>query len=127
MGTALGSIPRPCGWPGSTPPPLIPPTGGSNGTLTVSRTARCRKAPRTWYPGCCLTPATRTGTRPWPPPRTYLLSLGITGWQDAIIGSFDGARDNLPVYLRAAGAGRLAVNVTGPLWWDRERAWNSSP
>ena len=36
----------------------------------------------------------------------YLLSLGITGWQDAIIGSFDGARDNLPVYLRAAEACR---------------------
>ncbi len=36
----------------------------------------------------------------------YLLSMGITGWQDAIIGSLDGARDNLPVYLRAAEAGR---------------------
>ena len=36
----------------------------------------------------------------------YLLSLGVTGWQDAIIGSFDGARDNLLVYLRAAEAGR---------------------
>ena len=57
----------------------------------------------------------------------YLLSLGITGWQDAIIGSFDGARDNLPVYLRAAEAGRLAVNVTGPLWWDREQGLDQLP
>jgi len=57
----------------------------------------------------------------------YLLSLGITGWQDAIIGSFDGARDNLPVYLRAAEAGRLAVNVTGALWWDRERGLDQLP
>jgi len=57
----------------------------------------------------------------------YLLSLGITGWQDAIIGGFDGARDNLPVYLRAAEAGRLAVNVTGALWWDRERGLDQLP
>ena len=57
----------------------------------------------------------------------YLLSLGITGWQDAIIGSFDGARDNLPVYLRAAEAGRLAVNVTGALWWDREQGLDQLP
>jgi hypothetical protein len=53
--------------------------------------------------------------------------MGITGWQDAIIGSFDGARDNLPVYLRAAEAGRLAVNVTGALWWDRERGLDQLP
>jgi predicted amidohydrolase YtcJ len=57
----------------------------------------------------------------------YLLSLGITGWQDAIIGGFGGARDNLPVYLRAAEAGRLAVNVTGALWWDRERGLDQLP
>ena len=57
----------------------------------------------------------------------YLLSMGITGWQDAIIGSFDGARDNLSVYLRAAEAGRLAVNVTGALWWDRERGLDQLP
>jgi predicted amidohydrolase YtcJ len=57
----------------------------------------------------------------------YLLSLGITGWQDAIIGSFDGSRDNLSVYLRAAEAGRLAVNVTGALWWDRDRGLDQLP
>lgn len=51
----------------------------------------------------------------------YLLSLGITGWQDAIIGSGPDERDNLPVYLRAAQSGRLLVNVVGALWWDRDR------
>ncbi len=57
----------------------------------------------------------------------YLLSLGITGWQDAIIGSHHGARDNLPVYLRAAAAGRLRVNVVGALWWDRDRGLEQLP
>jgi predicted amidohydrolase YtcJ len=57
----------------------------------------------------------------------FLLSLGITGWQDAIIGSHHGARDNLPVYLRAAEAGRLRVNVVGALWWDRDRGLEQLP
>jgi len=51
----------------------------------------------------------------------YLLSLGITGWQDAIIGSDPGERDNMSAYLRAAGAGRLLANVVGALWWERDR------
>ena len=57
----------------------------------------------------------------------YLLSLGITGWQDAIVGSHPGARDNLPVYLRAAESGRLMVNVVGALWWDRDRGPEQLP
>jgi predicted amidohydrolase YtcJ len=51
----------------------------------------------------------------------YLLSLGITGWQDAIVGSHPGMPDPIDAYLRAAGAGTLAANVVGALWWDRER------
>jgi hypothetical protein len=52
----------------------------------------------------------------------YLLSLGITGWQDAIVGrSPEDATDPIEAYLRAAGAGTLAVNVVGALWWDRHR------
>ena len=51
----------------------------------------------------------------------YLLSLGITGWQDAIIGSDPGERDNMSAYLRAAEAGRLLANVVGALWWERDR------
>jgi predicted amidohydrolase YtcJ len=57
----------------------------------------------------------------------YLLSLGITGWQDAIIGTDPGARDNLPVYLRAARAGRLICNVVGALWWERDRGLDQLP
>jgi predicted amidohydrolase YtcJ len=51
----------------------------------------------------------------------YLLSLGITGWQDAIVGSHPGTPDPIDAYLRAASAGTLAANVVGALWWDRER------
>jgi predicted amidohydrolase YtcJ len=53
----------------------------------------------------------------------YLLSLGITGWQDAIVGSRPGLPDPIDAYLRAARAGTLAANVIGALWWDRERGF----
>jgi predicted amidohydrolase YtcJ len=51
----------------------------------------------------------------------YLLSLGITGWQDAIIGRYHGEADPLTAYLRAAQAGTLLASVVGALWWDRDR------
>ena len=50
----------------------------------------------------------------------YLHSLGVTAWQDAIIGTF-GWADNLDTYLRAAGDGTLTARVVGALWWDRNR------
>jgi len=50
----------------------------------------------------------------------YLHSLGITAWQDAIIGTF-GWADNLDAYLCAAGDGTLTARVVGALWWDRNR------
>jgi predicted amidohydrolase YtcJ len=50
----------------------------------------------------------------------YLHSLGITAWQDAIIGTF-GWADNLDAYLQAAGDGSLTARVVGALWWDRNR------
>src|SRR5258707_9454314 len=51
----------------------------------------------------------------------HLLSLGITGWQDAIIGSHYSAPDPMGAYLRAAQGGTLLANVVGALWWDRDR------
>jgi predicted amidohydrolase YtcJ len=51
----------------------------------------------------------------------YLHSLGITGWQDAIIGPYLGHRDTLHTYLEFAGHGRLTGRVSGALWWDRDR------
>ena len=49
----------------------------------------------------------------------YLFSLGITGWQDAIVGSHPGLPDPIDAYLRAARAGTLLANVVGALWWER--------
>jgi predicted amidohydrolase YtcJ len=53
----------------------------------------------------------------------YLLSLGITGWQDAIVGSHPGLPDPIDAYLRAAGLGTLKANVVGALWWERDRGF----
>lgn len=50
-----------------------------------------------------------------------LHSLGITGWQDALLGVFNGQPDPSDAYLAAARAGTLTARVNGALWWDRER------
>ena len=57
----------------------------------------------------------------------YLLSLGITGWQDASVASRPGLADPLDPYLRAAQAGTLVANVVGALWWDRARGLEQLP
>ncbi len=51
----------------------------------------------------------------------HLLAVGVTGWQDAILGDYQDGADPLPAYLRAAGAGALRATVRGALWWDRTR------
>lgn len=50
--------------------------------------------------------------------QAYLHSLGITAWQDAIVG---GHYDTFDAYLRAASEGWLTARVVGALWWDRHR------
>ncbi|MFI8420480.1 amidohydrolase [Streptomyces sp. NPDC085479] len=56
-----------------------------------------------------------------------LHSLGITGWQDALLGSFNGMSDPSDAYLAAAKDGSLTARVTGALWWDRERGSEQIP
>jgi predicted amidohydrolase YtcJ len=51
----------------------------------------------------------------------YLHSLGITGWQDAIVGSYSGMDDPGSTYLAAAASGELRSHVVGALWWDRRQ------
>ena len=51
----------------------------------------------------------------------HLHSLGITAWQDAIVGDYLGSPDPLPAYLAAARDGTLTARVEGALWWDRNR------
>ncbi|NUU20669.1 MAG: amidohydrolase, partial [Streptomycetaceae bacterium] len=53
--------------------------------------------------------------------QAYLHSLGITAWQDAIIGAFGGWNDQYDVYREAAASGLLTARVRGALWWDREQ------
>jgi hypothetical protein len=46
----------------------------------------------------------------------HLLSLGITGWQDAWVRPVDH-----DAYTRLDGCRELIARVAGSLWWDRER------
>jgi predicted amidohydrolase YtcJ len=57
----------------------------------------------------------------------HLHARGITAWQDAIVGDYLGSDDPLPVYLAAAGAGKLTARVQGALWWDRGRGGEQLP
>ncbi|MFJ6381719.1 amidohydrolase [Kitasatospora sp. NPDC092039] len=56
-----------------------------------------------------------------------LHSLGITGWQDALLGEFNGMADPSTAYLAAARSGALTARVTGALWWDRDRGAEQIP
>ena len=51
----------------------------------------------------------------------HLVALGVTGWQDAIIGDYQDGVDPLPAYLRAEQEQTLLATVVGALWWDRNR------
>ena len=87
---------------------LVP--GGSSGGSAAAVAARLVPATTEddWYAGLLAG-------------QEYLLSLGITGWQDAIVGRHPGLPDPIGAYLRAASAGTLKANVVGAMWWDRER------
>lgn len=53
--------------------------------------------------------------------------LGITAWQDALVGAFVGMEDPSDAYLTAARDGSLTARVVGALWWDRERGAEQIP
>jgi predicted amidohydrolase YtcJ len=59
----------------------------------------------------------------------HLHSLGITHWQDAIVGEAPdiGIPDALDAYRRAAAEGWLTARVNGALWWDRRRGPDQIP
>ena len=52
--------------------------------------------------------------------QAYLHSLGLTGWQDAIVDR-SLVLDNYDTYLRAGSNGDLTGRVVGALWWDRSK------
>ncbi|WP_435208881.1 amidohydrolase [Streptomyces sp. bgisy034] len=51
----------------------------------------------------------------------HLHALGVTAWQDALVGDFLGMDNPAQAYLAAARDGSLTARVVGALWWDRER------
>jgi predicted amidohydrolase YtcJ len=51
----------------------------------------------------------------------FLHELGITAWQEAIVGDYPGVPDCYEAYQQVAGDGRLTGRVVGALWWDRTR------
>ncbi|MDI6909056.1 amidohydrolase [Nocardioides sp.] len=51
----------------------------------------------------------------------YLHSLGVTSWQDAIVGAYSGMDDAAATYTAAAASGDLRSHVVGALWWERRR------
>jgi predicted amidohydrolase YtcJ len=54
--------------------------------------------------------------------QAYLHSLGITAWQDAIVGAGgDAWSDSFPAYLSMEKNGELTARVVGALWWERDR------
>jgi predicted amidohydrolase YtcJ len=59
--------------------------------------------------------------------QAYLHALGVTGWQDAILGRYANIDDVGPVYLEAARRGTLTARVVGALWWQRDRGAEQIP
>jgi predicted amidohydrolase YtcJ len=51
----------------------------------------------------------------------FLHALGITAWQEAIVGDYPGVPDCYEAYRQVAADGRLTARVVGALWWDRTR------
>ena len=51
----------------------------------------------------------------------YLFSLGITGWQEAIVGDYTVIPDSYDGFVSLSEAGELTARVVGALWFERGR------
>ena len=49
----------------------------------------------------------------------YLHALGVTGWQEAIVGDYATVPDCFDAFLEAERRGLLTARVVGALWWQR--------
>lgn len=56
-----------------------------------------------------------------------LHSLGVTAWQDPLLGEYGGMPDPSHAYATASERGLLTARVTGALWWDRTRGADQLP
>ena len=52
--------------------------------------------------------------------QSYLHSLGVTAWMDAIVGDYSGHRSPFETYVEAERTGDLRAEVVGSLWWPRD-------
>lgn len=59
--------------------------------------------------------------------QSYLHSLGIVGWQDALVGTGLGMRDTLDTYIAAQRNHTLTAKVVLAQWWDRDRGAEQIP
>ncbi|MFS4106675.1 amidohydrolase [Streptomyces sp. PD-S100-1] len=59
--------------------------------------------------------------------QAVLHSLGVTAWQDALLGDHASTADPAPAYRRAVEEGLLTARVRGALWWDRARGTEQLP
>ena len=101
--------------------PRIRRTAGSSGSPTARRRALCTRARRSWWDGSCPAPTPAEQLHGLLLAQRHLHALGVTAWQDAIVGEYLGFPDPLPAYLAAARDGTLTARVEGALWWDRRR------
>ena len=85
--------------------PAGQPARGRRSTSSLGSCPQCRR--RSTPRGCARG-------------RRYLFALGVTAWQDAIVGAYAGMADTGSTYLDAIASGDLVADVVGALWWDRE-------
>ena len=119
--TAPGSTPSRCGWRASTRRLPTRPTVASSATRRARRAGPCTRARWSW----CVDRIPATTDAEYDVglqlAQGYLHSLGVTAWQDAILGEYAGSGDPASAYLRAVEADALTVRVRGALWWERDR------
>ncbi|MGH8982049.1 MAG: amidohydrolase, partial [Acidimicrobiales bacterium] len=85
-------------------------SGEAVGTLQEGATALVRR--------CCPPVTTEEMAAGILEAQRYLHSLGITAWQEAIVGG-EATDDCLDAYLALDSGGLLSAKVVGALWWDR--------
>lgn len=59
--------------------------------------------------------------------QAHLHALGVTAWQDAIIGDHGDGGNPAGAYRAADESGRLTARVVGALWWDRDAGLEQVP
>ena len=117
--TAPGSTAARSRSPGSTPALPTRRTAGSSATPRAARAARSTRVRRRWSPGYLPRTSGEDYYAGLMEGQRYLHSVGVTSWQDAIVGAYSGMDDPGSTYVKAAANGDLRSHVVGALWWER--------